>query len=138
MPMRLVVDTNVLVSALLNPGRVPDQCVSAICARGEAVLYDDRIVAEYRAVLCRPKFPSITPARVDALLVALLRHGERLDAVPVSDVALIDVDDRVFVDVALAGGADAIVTGNAKHYPDTIGVPVLGPAALLARYADAP
>lgn len=131
--MRLVVDTNVLVSALLHAGRVPDRCVEAICARGDVVLYDDRIVSEYQSVLRRPKFRA-PEARVVALLDAVLARGARVEVTAPFDLAMIDPDDRMFVEVARAGGADAIVTGNAKHFPESVGVEVLGPAALLARY----
>ena len=64
--MRLVLDTNVLVSALLNPARAPDRALAAVCARKDVVLFDPRIVAEYRAVLARPKFPTFTVERTEA------------------------------------------------------------------------
>jgi predicted nucleic acid-binding protein len=60
--LRLVLDTNVLVAALLTPGRTPDRALSAIFARGDVVLYDASLEAEYRAVLARPKFRGIDPA----------------------------------------------------------------------------
>ncbi len=44
-----------------------------------------------------------------------------------------DADDRVFVEVALAGNADAVVTGNARHYPTHLPFAVLSPAALLEK-----
>lgn len=130
--MRLVFDTNVLVSALLNPGRTPDLALSAAFEAGVVALVDARVEAEYREVLSRPKFRKVAPARRDALLEALLSRSERVEAAPVA-VALIDDDDRVFIEVALAGEADGIVTGNAKHYPTDLGFEVLSPTALLAR-----
>ena len=132
--MRLVIDTNVLVSALLNPTRAPDRCLSAVCARGDAVLFDHRIVAEYRAVLARPKFSSIAATRSAALVAALLTHGEDLGSVAPYALALVDDGDRLFIEVALAGRADAIVTGNAKHYPAGLGFDVIAPASLLAFF----
>ena len=54
--MRLVLDTNVLISALWKPGSVPDLALTAMWARGARVLYDARIMSEYRAVLARSKF----------------------------------------------------------------------------------
>lgn len=135
MPLRLVIDTNVLVAALLTPGRTPARALAAVFARGDRVLYDPRMEAEYRAVLARPKFRGIDPASADALLAALFAGAERLGAVPPWGGAMADADDRAFVEVALAGGADALVTGNARHYPTDLAFAVLSPAALLERIA---
>lgn len=129
--MRLVVDTNVLVAALLNPGRTPDRAVAALLARGATVLVDARVEGEYREVLARPKFRKLDPARTDALLASLLARAERLAAVPAWEGALPDADDRAFVELALAGRADAVVTGNGRHYPPNLGFAVLSPAGLL-------
>ncbi len=131
--MRLVFDTNVLVSALLNPGRTPDLALEAARRAGVTVLVDDRIEAEYREVLARPKFRKVDPAKREALLTETLTGCERVTVTAPFEGALIDVDDRVFVEVALAGHALALVTGNTKHYPTDLGFEVLTPAALLAR-----
>lgn len=131
--MRLVFDTNVLVSALLNPGRTPDLALEAARRAAVTVLVDDRIEAEYREVLARPKFRKVDPAKREALLAETLTGCERVTVTAPFEGALIDADDRVFVEVARAGSADAIVTGNTKHYPTDLGFEVLTPAALLAR-----
>lgn len=131
--MRLVFDTNVLVSALLNPGRTPDLALEAARRAGVTVLVDDRIEAEYREVLARPKFRKVDPAKREALLTEMLTGCERVTVAAPFEGALIDADDRVFVEVALAGRALALVTGNTKHYPTDLGFEVLTPAALLAR-----
>jgi putative PIN family toxin of toxin-antitoxin system len=134
--LRLVLDTNVLVSALLHPGRVPDQLIERVRTRGHLVLYDERVAHEYATVLARPKFRAIAPARTEALLAALLGAGERVTVTAPFEGAMTDPDDRVFVEVALAGGADVLVTGNTRHYPLDLGFEVLPPAALLARFGD--
>jgi uncharacterized protein len=133
--LRVVVDTNVLVAALLTPGRTPDRALSALRERGDAVLYDPRVEAEYRAVLARPKFRAVDPARAGALLASLLAMGEDLGPVPAWGGAMTDADDRAFVEVALAGRADVLLTGNARHYPTDLSFAVLSPAALLERLA---
>ena len=51
--MRLVIDTNVLVSALLKPGSVPDRLLEAIWARELEVVYDARIHHEWARVVAR-------------------------------------------------------------------------------------
>lgn len=133
--MRLVLDTNVLVSALLHPGRSPDLALRALRAAGAVVLVDARVEAEYREVLSRPKFRAVDPARREALLAALLASSERVEAAPTA-FAMIDPDDRAFVEVALAGRADAVVTGNGRHYPEGMGFAVLSPTALLALLGE--
>lgn len=130
-PLRVVVDTNVVVSALLHPARVPALCVAALRAHGVTVLYDARVEAEYREVLGRRKFRAIDPAARDALLSALLGDAALEDVRPYAG-ALPDDDDRVFVEVALHGAAHALVTGNTRHYPAGLGFAVLTPAEALA------
>ena len=132
-PLRLVLDTNVLVAALLTPGRTPDRALAAVFARGDVVLYDARMEAEYREVLSRPKFRGVDRGRVEALLSSVLGRAEDVGAVDRWDGPMTDADDRVFVEVALGGRADAVVTGNARHYPTGLAFAVLSPAGLLER-----
>jgi uncharacterized protein len=130
--MRLVLDTNLLVSALLKPGSVPDRALSRIWAGGATVVYDARLTDEYAAVLARPRL-ALAAADVAALLARVVARGERIDAAPAWLGPLRDEDDRIFVEAALAGRADALVTGNLKDFPTDLGFDVLPPATLLAR-----
>ena len=130
--MRLVLDTNLLVSALLKPGSVPDRLLTLIWEGAAIVLYDARITDEYRSVLARSKFRSIDRARIDEVFAQLLAHGEEIADAREWTAAMRDDDDRIFVEVALAGLADAIVTGNLKDYPRDQGFEVLPPATMLA------
>lgn len=130
--MRLVLDTNVLISALLKPGSVPDRALAAIWRSGALVLYDARIAEEYREVVARPKFRAISRDRVEELLAKLLERGELLAEAAAWHGAMADEGDRIFVEIALAGRAHAIVTGNLKHYPTDLGFDVQPPATLLA------
>jgi uncharacterized protein len=131
-PLRVVVDTNVLVSALLKEGSVPERALHALLERA-VVLLDARLVEEYAAVLARPKFVAVDSARRDALLERLRTQGELVAEVPAYTGPLDDPDDRAFVEVALAGKADALVTGNVRHFPEDLGFEVLPPAAVLER-----
>ena len=130
--MRLVLDTNLLVSALLKPGSVPDRALSAVWSTGAVVLYDSRLESEYRDVLMRPKFKAIERQRIADFLAILAERGQDLGKVAAWDGPMKDDDDRIFVEVALAGRADAIVTGNLRHYPGDLGFAVHPPATLLA------
>jgi uncharacterized protein len=129
--MRLVIDTNVLISALLNAGRVPAVVLAMVRERRDVVLYDARILAEYRSVLARPKFVSIPAERSEAMVLALIEVGQDLGEVEAWSGAMLDDDDRMFVEVAIAGKADVLLTGNTKHYPRDAGFDVMGPTALL-------
>ena len=113
--MRLVLDTNVIVSALLKPTSVPGRTLATIWSKGAVVLYDARIEAEYRDVLRRPKFKAIAAGLVDEFLAKLTACGEQLGVVTAWTGAMTDDDDRIFVEVALAGSAQAIVTGAEQH-----------------------
>jgi len=134
-PMRLVLDTNVLVSALLKAGSVPDRALSAVWSTGATVLYDPRVLEEYRQVLHRPKFRAVDRARIEDVLDRVVRFGHDLGAVPAWSGPMPDDDDRQFVEVALAGGADALVTGNLRDFPEGLGFELLPPASLLAMLA---
>ena len=131
--MRVVVDTNVLVSGLLNPFGPPGRVIDLAVAGEIVVLYDDRILGEYRAVLRRPRFGFQT-ADVQALLEYLEREGEPVVARP-SKLKLDDPDDLPFLEVAVAGAAAALVPGNARHFRPRSGrhgVKVLSPAKFCA------
>ena len=129
--MRLVFDTNVFVSVLLTPGGTSDRAFRAAVAIGATFLYDARMLAEYRAVLSRPKFrPVIAPPMIEQLVSGLIASGERIDALP-ADLSLPDLDDTPFLEVALTGRADALVTGNARHFHPSHGITVVSPSGLL-------
>ncbi|HUG27414.1 MAG TPA: putative toxin-antitoxin system toxin component, PIN family [Gemmatimonadales bacterium] len=116
-------DTNVLVSAMLNGGGAPDQVLQAALQGTVLLLADSRILAEYDEVTACPAFRFDETER-RALLDALERIAEPVVAAPMR-LTLPDPDDRMFVEVALAGRADAIVTGNTRHF-----VPRKGPLDL--------
>jgi putative PIN family toxin of toxin-antitoxin system len=129
--VRIVLDTNVLLSALLTPQGLPAQVLMLTLAGELTLLFDERVLEEYREVLSRPRF-AIPPAKADEILRQLEADGERIAAAPV-ELTLPDPDDRAFVEVALSGHADALVTGNARHFPPDLGIVVLSPRALLER-----
>lgn len=129
--MRLVFDTNVLVSALLTPGGTADRAFRTSVAAGATLLYDARMLAEYRAVLSRPKFrAAIAPPMIEQFLSGLIASGEKIAALA-ADFSLPDPDDAPFLEVALSGRADALVTGNARHFHPSRGIIVVSPSGLL-------
>ena len=127
--MRVVIDTNILVSGLLNPFGPPGRVIDLATAGELVVLFDDRILAEYRAVLLRPRF-GFHPDDVRILLEYLEHEGEHVAARSMK-LKLDDPDDLPFLEVAETGIADALITGNVRHFRPKYGkvrVKVLTPA----------
>jgi putative PIN family toxin of toxin-antitoxin system len=132
--MRVVIDTNVLVSGVLNPHGPPGRIVDGILAQSFVVLYDDRILVEYRDVLSRPAF-DLRRSEVDAFVDFADARGECVAAATLT-VVLPDPDDLPFLEVAAAAHADALVTGNVRHFKPRRGnhrVHVCTPAEFLRR-----
>ena len=127
-----VIDTNVVVSGLLNPHGPPARILDAILDGRIKMVYDARILAEYRDVLHRPRL-KLKPAAIAAFLEAL--RGQML--VNPGNVAASgpDLDDLIFVECALVAPDKAIVTGNLADYPDEIlnGFRVITPAQAVAE-----
>ena len=113
--MRIVLDTNVLVSALLSPNGAPAAVLRLVLAGQVVLCFDARVLSEYREVLCRPKF-DFDVRLVESLLEFLESEGELIISVPLT-VSLPDPDDAMFLEVAAAAGTDYLVTGNLRHFP---------------------
>ena len=127
-----MLDTNVVVSGLLSAGGPPGRLVDAALSGVLHLVYDDRIAAEYREVLARPRL-GIAEAQREAFLAVLALH-DLVVAQPWVGARPPDPDDLMFLEVALA--ADRIlVTGNARHFPRTVrgSVRVLSPVQALER-----
>ncbi len=114
----VVLDTNVVVSALFNLASVPGMILrEALVGRIVPLLHQD-ILDEYRDVLHRPKF-KFDQKDIEIVLVGLLKRGIFLDAAVVPD-QLPDPDDAIFYEVVMKAkeSTDAyLVTGNLKHFP---------------------
>lgn len=114
-----VVDTNVLVSALLSSH--DDAATVLVVGKlfsGEVIpLFNDEILREYNEVLRRPKFHF--PERiVTQLLQSIEKYGEQVIATPTGEL-LPDIKDLPFYEVVIEKQEDAayLVTGNIKHFP---------------------
>jgi len=131
--MRVVLDTNVLVSGLLSAAGPPGWIVEAVLAGDLEPAFNAAIRQEYEEVLRRPEF-QFPPAHIDDLLVALDQTGFVVPAAPPWPISLPDPDDEPFLAVA-AASASALVTGNLRHFPirSRRGVIVLTPRELVDR-----
>ena len=115
-----VVDTNVLVAALLSK-RDDSATVRVIRAMisGEFIpLYHEDILAEYEDVLHRKKKYDLSENAIQTVLNAIRRFGIEVFPKPTGEI-FIDEDDIIFYEVAMEKREDNayLVTGNMKDYP---------------------
>ena len=120
--MKVVVDTNVLVSGPLSPYGAAGTIARMISAGELSLCYDARVFAEYRDVLTRPRFP-FRREEVEDLCDSIEADGELVASGPLPS-GLPDPDDEPFLEVALAGGVEFLVTGNLRHFPPSVAAPV--------------
>ena len=114
--IRAVIDTNVLVSGLLSPAGNEALIMLAIHQGFVRPCLSEAIIAEYAAVLARPKF-AVPPEEIEAVLAMLQRKGE-IFRPEESQVVSPDPADTKFLHCAQAARADFIVTGNKRDFPD--------------------
>ncbi len=131
--MRIVLDTNVLVSGLLSAAGPPAWIVEAVLTGDLEMALSMAIRQEYDEVLRRPEFRFPAP-QVETLLSVVDRFGLFVAAVPPWPVTLPDPDDEPFLGVAAATDS-VLVTGNLRHFPvrSRRGVSVLTPRELVER-----
>jgi putative PIN family toxin of toxin-antitoxin system len=129
-----VIDTNVVVSGLLNPHGSCARVLDAMLEGRMKLVYDARILAEYRDVLSRPRL-KLAPGKVQAFLEGL--RGQMMVTPAALPDAGPDPADIVFIEAALAVPDRTMVTGNLAHYPPAIlhGARVLTPAQAAAELA---
>jgi putative PIN family toxin of toxin-antitoxin system len=115
--LRIVVDTNVVVSALLKPQSNPALILSLFIRGDCMVCLSKEIFTEYEEVLAREKFRRLEEARVKELLSIFKRRA--LWVVPkvsINDVAK-EPADNTFLECALEAKADFLISGNIHHFP---------------------
>lgn len=114
-----VVDTNVLVSALLKEGSIPYQIIEYIRSKKIIPLFNEDIITEYIEVLVRNKF-GLTEEQVKNTIALFLDHGLEIEPVEI-DEFFSDNDDKIFYQIVMSyrqSGEDSkLVTGNIKHFP---------------------
>lgn len=117
MKVYAVIDTNVLVSALLakRPDSAPVQILDRLFSRDFIPMYNEEILAEYNEVLRRPKF-KLPEEHIVLALDAVLEAGIDSIRVETKDEVL-DPKDVVFYEVAMSRDDSYLVTGNIKHFP---------------------
>jgi putative PIN family toxin of toxin-antitoxin system len=114
-PVRLVIDTNILVSAALKPDGL-QRTVFVLAITKPARLYiTETVLAEYREVLSRPEL-KIRKGLREQLLQLVKNHARLVRPAHALRVAK-DLGDDKFLECADAARADYLVTGNQRHFP---------------------
>jgi len=134
---RAVLDTNVLVSALIGPGGPSATLLLELRAGAFELVACPLLLAELREVLGRDKFRRYVTEAEAVACVDLIRHESTIldDPAPGTRPLSADPDDEYLVDLARAA-ADALVSGDA-HLLDLRGrLPVMTPAEFLAALSD--
>ena len=114
-----VIDTNVIVAALLTKNRdsATLRAVNAVLDGTIIPLYHQEILEEYSEVLHRPKF-HLRESTIQFVLNAVTQYGMEVFPQPSGEI-FVDMDDLIFYEVALEKRDDDayLVTGNQQHYP---------------------
>lgn len=124
-----VIDTNVLVSALISkqPQSATVKVVASMFHGQIMPVYNDEILAEYTEVLHRPKF-HLSDDGINSMLDYISHYGIHTDRIPYSG-DMPDEKDRPFYEVSLSIDNSFLVTGNLKHFPAT--PKVISPAEMV-------
>ena len=130
--LRVVYDTNVVVSALLFGQSIPAQALFAVHGRGTVLLSEPTLI-ELSEVLSRPKFDRyLTQEERERFLAALLHEATLIE---ISDEVRVcrDPKDDKFLDLALNGTATHLVTGDEDLLvlDPFRGIPIVTPARFL-------
>ena len=129
--MKLVLDTNLLVSGMINPGGPPGIIVDRIRAGTITLVVDDRILDEYARALQRPRFARyFSGSQVRDVLAYVVSDSEHIVA-NVTVGSLPDPDDSPFLEIALTAKVP-LVSGNLDDFPEQQrrGADVRSPAEL--------
>lgn len=109
---RFVVDTNVFVSAIALPRSVPRQAVDKALAHG-LLLFSEATMAELAEVLFRSKFDKYSSIEARSLFLVQLKRASESVRIFQAVRECRDPKDDKFLEVALNGSADVIITGDA-------------------------
>ena len=114
-PLRLVLDTNIVVSAALKPEGLQRTVLLLAITKPANLYISDAIFAEYQEVLARPEL-QIRKGLRQQLLQLIRSHAHRV--IPSQSLEVTgDPEDNKFLECADAARADYLVTGNQRHFP---------------------
>lgn len=112
---RIVLDTNVVVSALIQPFGNEAQVIHAVLAGTVTPCFSNEMLEEYAGVLARPKF-GFPPPTIAGLLEMLQSRGSLVAPAPLPRLSP-DPKDDPFIACVVSARAVFLVTGNRRHFP---------------------
>ena len=133
--MTVVIDTNVLVSGLIQPDNTPGRIIDLLRADEITLAIDDRIYDEYSEVLSREHFSKYFSAAEKNLILDFISHDSVRVLCTKRIPDLPDQDDACFLEVALTANVP-LITGNIRHYPEhqCQGVQVITPGQFVEHF----
>ena len=115
--IRVVLDTNVVVSAYLNEDGFPHSILKLVLARAIRLYVSPPVLAEYEELFLRKSYP-LDRRRAKMMLKQIQAVGIMVN--PAAGEPLTsDPDDSIFLECAHAAKADYLVTGNTNHFPES-------------------
>lgn len=114
--IRAVLDTNVLISALLSPFGNESQALDAVQTGKITPCFSNGILEEYAEVLARPKF-GFAREEIEGLVDLLKSKGLLFETARVAGTSP-DPGDEQFIGCALEASAEFLVTGKKRHFPE--------------------
>jgi len=111
---RIVIDTNILISAILSPKGNSAQIMTLISLNELQLIFCSKILDEYTKVLAYERLKIPVQAQ-NKIIKGINKLGILIEP-PLSTIHLPDESDRIFYDTARASGA-ILITGNMKHFP---------------------
>ena len=115
LPLRLVLDTNIVISAALRPDGLQRTILLLALTKPARLYVSAPVLAEYRDVLSRPELK--IRKGLQRQLLDLIGDRARLVAPTRSIEVTSDPDDNIFIECADVARADYLVTGNPRHFP---------------------
>lgn len=109
---RIVLDTNILISAALSPDGAPRAVVETVRSSGGKLLFSRETYDELRTRFLRSKFHTYVSRESRALFLAQLGIISEWVLIEGAILGCRDLDDDTFLETALTGRADCLVTGD--------------------------
>lgn len=116
--LKIVIDTNIIVSALIKPGSSPELIILMILNDQASLYISHDIFQEYDQVLSRGKFGKYLNSKSIKSFLSEIKH-RAIKIRPQTTVQVVKEDpaDNKFLECALEAKADFFITGNKRHFP---------------------
>ena len=136
--MRFVIDTNIFVSAMMNEDSDVSRAVYVAIKRGH-LLFSSITFLELLNVIERVSVKKYIKLELKNIILHLLEHSKKIKKVEVTEVITDcpDPKDNKFLELAVCGKADVIISSDVKHLIPMSpyrGIPILRPKEFLEKY----